>query len=158
MPSDLHSFPSSLFSQAIELIDRPAGRLGQITEIEIGCDLVAHIRFGEAELWPLPSDVDRSLYVDAVFQSGVLQRFIDDVLADAGVLHCDFNRLIAILQVVFLGIEVRFEEIYRGLAVLQKVAVCTEQLISAAKLGSRGNIATRWVIGVPLDNAAIDRR
>src|SRR5215831_20736302 len=53
-----------LFSQAIKLIDRFAGRLGQITEIEIGCDLVAHIRFGEAELWPLPSDVDRSLHVD----------------------------------------------------------------------------------------------
>src|SRR5215831_11355640 len=33
-----------LFSQAIKLIDRLAGRLGQITEIEIGCDLVAHIR------------------------------------------------------------------------------------------------------------------
>src|SRR5262249_259129 len=33
-----------------ELIDRLADRLGQITEIEIGRDLVAYIRFGEPEL------------------------------------------------------------------------------------------------------------
>src|SRR5262249_10233659 len=43
-------FSSSLFAQAIELIDRLADRLGQITEIEIGRDLVAYIRFGEPEL------------------------------------------------------------------------------------------------------------
>src|SRR5262249_54975883 len=82
-------FSSSLFAQAIELIDRLADRLGQITEIEIGRDLVAYIRFGEPELRPLLCDVDRSLHVHAVFQCGVLQRLIDDVLADARVLDCN---------------------------------------------------------------------
>src|SRR5215831_17257836 len=101
MTSYFHSFlprpswkPCSLFSQVIELIDRLAGRLRQVTEIEIECDLVAHIGLGEAELRPLLGDIDRSLHIDAVFQYGVLQCFIDDVLADTGVLDCDFNRLI----------------------------------------------------------------
>src|SRR5437763_15325881 len=62
------------------------------------------------------------------------------------------------VQVVFFGIEIRFDKVYGRLSVLQKIAVRAEQLISAAKFGSRGNIATRRVIGVAFDNAAVDRR
>src|SRR3984893_3251576 len=146
------------FLQRIELIDRLAGGLRKIAEIKIGCDLVAHISLGEAELGSFLGNGNRGRYVDPVLQRGVFERLDDHVLADARELDDDLDGFVPVLSVIILRLHISPEEIHGGLAVLQKFRVCGEQLIATIEGRGRGNIATRWIVGITLDHAAIDGR